>query len=382
MSDPGFMIPLNQNDYFFEPQENPRDICSAQTQNTFTKAPWWTSENIRLTTNGAVTSAAVVGTSYVIQVGVQGLVGSEGDALAVIQHAQAWVCYPNSVAGHASANLVVPSMQNSQFASFSNLGPNAPIVFGSGDYQSVAEGAFDWISLSPWTPVQDDFLEQSVSGGHCCIIANVAGLSVANQTQTGFTGNAVGAVIPDNAALNGAINVCSNIYQAQSNIVIEPMPFHGRAPHGLAFLAGAPESLRPFETAVEATAINQRGRINPALRKALRGLPSAGRLFKPAASPPKALRLVPHKAASSGHLARILREGEIGAVETVEAREPKFGGGQRRKLRLPAHGLHALRAEIEIDPNDAPGTVHAIQITQTDANGARGGITAAFVVVP
>jgi hypothetical protein len=378
------MIPLNQNDYFFEPQENPRNICSAQTQNTFTKAPWWTSENIRLTKGGAVTSAAVVGTSYVIQVGVQGLVGSEGDALAVIQHAQAWVCYPNSVAGHASANLVVPSMQNSNFASFSNLGPNAPIVFGSGDYQSVSEGAFDWISLSPWTPVVDDFLEQSTSGGHCCIIANVAGLSVANQTATGFTGNAVGAVIPDNAALHNAVNVCSNIYQAQCNIVIEPMPFHGRVPvpHGLAFLAGAPESTKAFETAVEVTAIDQRGRIDPALRKALRGLPNAGRVFKPAAAPPKSLRLVPHKTASSGHLARILREGEIGAVEALAARDLKFGGGARRKLNLPTHGLMALRAEIEIDPNDAPGTVHAIQITQTDTGGARGGITAAFVVVP
>jgi hypothetical protein len=35
---------------------------------------------------------------------------------------------------------------------------------------------------------------------------------------------------------------------------------------------------------------------------------------------------------------------------------------------------------IELDPMEPPGTVHAIEITQTDANGARGGIRAGIVV--
>jgi hypothetical protein len=36
---------------------------------------------------------------------------------------------------------------------------------------------------------------------------------------------------------------------------------------------------------------------------------------------------------------------------------------------------------VEPDPNDPPGTVHAIEVTQTDANGARGGIRVGVVVM-
>src|SRR6201997_3706529 len=73
MTDPGFMIPLNQNDFDFPYDSGGRDICSAANQQTYTKAPWWTCENIRLTAGGTPTPSAVVGTTYVIQVGIQGL---------------------------------------------------------------------------------------------------------------------------------------------------------------------------------------------------------------------------------------------------------------------------------------------------------------------
>jgi hypothetical protein len=47
---------------------------------------------------------------------------------------------------------------------------------------------------------------------------------------------------------------------------------------------------------------------------------------------------------------------------------------------LPPHGLQALRVTVELDPNEPLGTVHAIEITQTDADGARGRIRAGIVV--
>src|SRR5271168_2829231 len=104
MPDPGFMIPLNLNDFLFPLEGGSRDICSAATQQTYTKAPWWTCENIQLTTGGIATPSAVVGTPYVIQVGIEGLPAQGGDTTpAAIQNVEAWVCYPNTVAGGASA---------------------------------------------------------------------------------------------------------------------------------------------------------------------------------------------------------------------------------------------------------------------------------------
>ena len=76
---------------------------SAANQQTYTQALWWTSENVQLTTGGTATPSAVVGTSYVIQVGVQGLNAQDGSSTPVlIENVQAWVCFPNTVAGHAS----------------------------------------------------------------------------------------------------------------------------------------------------------------------------------------------------------------------------------------------------------------------------------------
>jgi hypothetical protein len=52
MPDPGFMIPLNLNDFLFPFDNGTRDICSSANQQTYTKAPWWTCENIQLTSGG------------------------------------------------------------------------------------------------------------------------------------------------------------------------------------------------------------------------------------------------------------------------------------------------------------------------------------------
>jgi len=385
MADPGFMIPLNLNDFLFPNDNGGRDICSIANQQTYTKAPWWTCENIQLTAGGTPTPSAVVGTTYVIQVGVEGLPAQGGSTTpAAIQNVEAWVCYPNTVAGGASATLVVPSMQNSKFASFSNTTNTAPLLFfdpNATDYQNPIDGGFAWVNLSPWTPTQEDFLEQSEFGGHCCIIANAAGQSSLEDASDPNSGEPVGVVITDNSQLSTDFNICNSLYQGQRNIVIVPAG-GGQIRTGLVFLSGAPEQRTRQRTTIAVTAIDQGGQVDPALLKALSSGPYAGLTLKPAPSPPRSLRLARHEHIPHGWLAKIIHEAEEIVEELLGLGKHPFGGGHQLHLSLPPQGLQPLRMAVELDPGEPPGTVHAIDITQTNANGTRGGIRAGVVVVP
>jgi hypothetical protein len=100
------------------------------------------------------------------------------------------------------------------------------LVFGGGDYQDRSEGGFQWISLSAWTPTEEDFLEQAENGGHCCVIANATGL--ADFDTRSDSGEPVGVTITDNSQLT-EIDVCHNLYQAQRNIVIVPIAKGGKS---------------------------------------------------------------------------------------------------------------------------------------------------------
>jgi hypothetical protein len=372
-TDPGFMIPLNEQDFSFPFDNGMRSICDSQVQQTFTHAPWWTCENIQFTkTVDAVT--ARVGDKVVIQVGAQGLRSSEGDTPALVQNVQAWVCFPNTVPGRADAALVVPSMQNNAFAFFSNLTENAPLVFGNGIYQDTGHG-FAWVSLSPWTPTVEDFLEQGVEGGHCCIIANAAGISDADL-QPVPDGESVGTVITDNSQLNGTINVCSSLYQAQRNVVIVPAQ-QGQIRHGFAFLSGLPRQERASRTTVSVTALDQGGKVDPILLKVLAGGPYAGMPLKAASAPPKSLRLARHDHRWNGWLCQIIYEAEEILEELFGH---TFGSGHKVHLTLPPQGLQPLRVTAELDPSEPAGTVHSLEIAQTDTNGARGGIRVGIVV--
>jgi hypothetical protein len=374
MADPGFMIPLNEQDFDFPNDGGQRNICDPANQQTYTHAPWWTCENIQLTgTVDAVT--ARVGDTVVIQVGIQGLNAQGGFTTpASIQQVQAWVCYPNTVAGAASATLVVPSMQNNAFAFFSNTTPGAPEVFGGGPYQGSP--GFQLISLSAWTPSVEDFLEQAGNEGHCCVIANAAGQS---SVEDG-SGEAVGVNITDNSQLNNDINVCTSLYQAQRNIVIVPASAGGQIRPGFGFVSGVPNQTRPTRTSIAVTAIDQGSQVDPVLLKVLGGGPYAGLPLKPASSAPKSLRLARHDHKWNSWLCKIVHEAEEIVEELLGLGTHPFGGGHRLHLNLPPHGLQPLRLTVELDPAEAPGTVHAIEITQTDANGARGGIRAGIVV--
>jgi hypothetical protein len=377
-SNPGFMIPLNERDSSFPFDNGTRNICDPQIQAKFTGAPWWTCENIQFTeTLDAVT--ARVGDKVVIQVGAQGLPGSDGATPALVQNVQAWVCYPNTVPGQANTALVVPSMTNNAFAFFSDLTENAPIVFGDGTYQDT-DAAFAWISLSPWTPTMEDFLDQG-GGGHCCIIANAAGIADADLEARPPSGDPVGTVITDNSQLNTTINhpginVCSSLYQAQRNVVIVPAQ-QGQISHGFAFLSGLPRHERASTTTVSVTALDQGEKIDPILLKVLAGGPYAGMPLKAASTPPKSLRLARHDHRWNGWLCRIIHEAEE-ILEEIFAHS--FGSGHKLHLTLPPKGLQPLRVTAELDPSDAAGTVHSLEITQTDTNGVQGGIRVGIVV--
>ena len=192
----GFMIPVNQQDFLtiHAPTQDPRNICTASGERTI-GAPWYTCENIQLTnTVSAVT--ARVGDNVTIQVGIQALV-TEFSVTQSIFNVQAWVCYPNTVAGETDLSLVVPSMQ-SQPASF--VGNVSLDSSSSTNYQQSP--GFQWISLSLWKPTPQDFIDQG--GGHCCIIANAYGRG---------NGDDVGQPTIANSDLQTQIRVCTDLYK-------------------------------------------------------------------------------------------------------------------------------------------------------------------------
>ena len=310
-------------------------------------------------------ATARVGDTVVIQVGIQGLAGRDGTTPALIQQVQAWVCYPNTVAGGADATLVVPSMQNNAFASFSDTTPNAPVVF-SGAYQDQAGVAFKWISLSPWTPTQEDFLEQGNQGGHCCVIANAAGQSDVDEGTT--DGEPVGVNITDNSQLNSTINVCSSLYlRRQRNIAIVPPLKGGQIRTGFTFLSGAPRQRESSRTSIAVSAIDQGGQIDPVLLKVLATGPYATLPLKPAGSAPKSLRLARREHKWNSWLAKIIHEAEEIVEEILGIATHPFGGGHQLHLRLPAHGLQPLAAlNLSWDPSEPAGTGACGSMTYPD----------------
>jgi len=147
-------------------------------------------------------------------------------------------------------------------------------------------------------------------------------------------------------------------------------------------LSGAPEGRTPLRTTVAVTAIDQGSQVDPVVLKALSSGPYAGLSLKPASSPPKSLRLARHDLKPRGWLAEIIHEAEEIVEELLGLEMQPFGGGHRLHLSLPAKGLQPLSMAVELDPSESAGTVHAIDITQTDPNGARGGMRVGVVVTP
>ena len=119
----GFMIPVNELDFQTILNSSSRNICDPSIERTL-QADWWTCENIKLT--GTVDEVtARVGNTVTIQVGIQALPTLESGEQLIFS-VQAWVCYPNTVAGGTDQSLVVSSMQPNKFASFSNPSTTSP----------------------------------------------------------------------------------------------------------------------------------------------------------------------------------------------------------------------------------------------------------------
>jgi hypothetical protein len=377
----GFMIPVNQLDFATILLSGAtRNICSSSMEATL-GAPWYACENIQFKgTVDAVT--ARVGDSVTIQVGLQGL-PSPGGLPQVIVSVGAWVCYPNTVTGGADSSLVVPSMQPpNPFPNYAWSLPtpiaDAPRVYNNMTYH--AGNGFLWQSLGPWIPQEDDFMDQSEHGGHCCIIANASGLF--NWQPTSSDGP-LGFQITAISELNAHIDVCTDLYQGQRNVIIVPAVSGGRGsrvPPRIGFLSGAPKQRTSFKTSVAVTAIKQGDGIDPALLEALKSGAYAGLPLKPASLPPRSLHLARHECGWNGWLSKIIHEAEEIVEELLGLDLHPFGGGHQLHLSLPAQGLQPLHLEVELDPNEPRGTVHSIEIRQTDANGARGGIRAGIVV--
>lgn len=213
------------------------------------------------------------------------------------------------------------------------------------------------------------------------MIANVSGAFDFNS-ESGFFASPVGQQIIANSELATSIDVCTDLYQGQRNIVIVGSGSgHGRRiSPGFGFLSGAPRQRTASRSTVAVTAIQQGDLVDPLLLKVLDTGPYRGLPLKPATLPPKSLRLARHECGWNSWLCKIIHEAEEIIEELLGLATHPFGGGHQLHLNLPPQGLQPLRLEVELDPTEPPGTVHSIEIKQTDANRARGGIRAGIVV--
>lgn len=129
-----------------------------------------------------------------MQVGVQAVLAAGGVTTEnQVQHVQAWVCYPSTMAGAAGA--LVPSMLTGPTPA-KDLTANPQVLFGSGqvgDYQNPATAYFQFTLDNPWTPTAQDIIPPNTTA-HCCIIATCQGLA----DVIDGSGVPVGTFIPGN----------------------------------------------------------------------------------------------------------------------------------------------------------------------------------------
>jgi hypothetical protein len=378
----GFMIPLNHADW----------TASGDRTNWCSTQAWWNNENIKLVGSSLGPTTVLAGDSVSIGVGLQGVAdgGGETQANGDVQTVQAWVCYPSPTAGHSSASLVVHSMQTTTTPELTGDNPVTGVnaAGNPGDYQSTAGSPppYEFLTLNnPWTPTAADQVgppnPNDPDSIHCCIIANSAGLSQAIRHGAGWQGNSTGVTLSGLGDLATEIDICNQPYQGQVNIAILT------ALHGIhmrrvifGFLAAGTE--RPSEVVLKVTPLAQEKGVDPALLRVLKEGPFRDLPLQPATKPLKDLRLVDNTHRFQGKLAELIRRAEELMEHRVEDEAHPFAATSGLKLKLPPHGVHPLQLEMQLDPDLPEGSVHAFDITQTEAGGRRGGIRVAAVVVP
>jgi hypothetical protein len=359
---------------------------------------WWTNVNIQLAGSVDATTARV-GDGVTVQVRLRGMLslldGQEVDSAEAATALQAWVCYPNTMPGRASANLVLPSMVGSPPTLV--YPADNPLYVPPPDVASPASdpGALtDWQSLGPvWQPGPQDLVPPNAAT-HACIIANAQGLAFwdpQNPTQTGPTENLpVGTAVDSTLA---QIDICTEPHQGQVNIAVIPAPagmIRTGGVHGFGFLAGLAGSREGGRVVLEVVPVEQTGEVDPAVLRVLRSGPYAHLALHPAVTPPRrvSLRRNPHEC--EGPLAALIREAEEIIEDVIEDLERLLGHhdrsrakGTRLRLTLPPSGVQPLLFETELDHDAGPGAVHVFDLVQkTEGSGEHGGCRVALVVVP
>jgi hypothetical protein len=367
----GFMIPLNEADW-----------GDGGVRDSWCAAPnaWWTNENIYLANSTWGPTDAGVGDEVTITVGVQGLVDSDGtSARARVAGVQAWACLPTT-GPTGTAGVVVPSMQAAGPPVWT-AGETIMPASNPSEYHVTAgtPPPFAWIPVGTWTPTASDIVAPNTST-HCCLIANCWGVADATGPVSNPGGNPVGAQIPADLA---GIDVCTSSYQGQCNIAIVPATGPPSSPYmaRFGFVALNPSLRDPTEVVLEVRPVVQE-HLDPPILRALQTGHHGSQALAPSASGVNAMRLRHNEHQQERGLAALLREAEEIVEELVEELTHRSRETSRLRLKLPPKGVHPLLCEIELDPNEPPGSVHVFDITQTDRNGRRGGIRIVTVVVP
>ncbi len=370
-----FLIPLNELD---------NGVRTGWCTGKPAGQPWYTNENIYLT--GSLSRTEVqVGQAAMINVGIQGLQIADlpggGNLNSYIQNVQVWVCYGNtSSPGRTTESLVLPSWSKLTptpgFAGSAYVLCSNPIL---DEYQSNLGPYYFLAAMGPWSPTDDDLMGHETDGTvHCCIVANCSGTG----TVTGGGQEPVGTVLSS----VDEVDICNNQYQGQCNIAIVPFSSHKRRAGSLVqefgFLAASVDANQPTHVILEVTPVPQQSQVDRAVLGSLKSGPYRDLPLQPASSGLKRLRLTKNTYKLKGHLAGIIREAERIVEEAIEAVVHPFPRNSRLRLHLPPGGVQPLLLEIELDAALTPGSVHAFDITQTEADGRRGGIRLGAVVVP
>jgi hypothetical protein len=364
----GFMIAVNEAD-FADGGQRGNGWCQTTA--------WWANDNVFLVdAAGNPVTTPRVDEPVTVQVGFQGIGGVMDDiTTATIQQVQAWICHPSTTIGFAGT--VLPSSQANPPSADTPVSV-MEVAPGSGYYGpgwTAAEvGGFAppyaLVSLSPaWTPSVNDLLSPN-TGIHCCVVVTSMGTADDNSTeQTGF-----GALGLD------SIDICANQYQAQRNVVLAGLPVRGPItgrPFQLGFLVANRNQEGRRQVALDARPLDPSVGIDPA---ALRLLHRDISLQPASVEAVRSVRVTANALEQAGRVREIIREAE----EIIDEVLDDVGQTQvnRAHVTLPPGGVQPMLLEIVFNDEMPVGSVSVVDVTETDADGERGGLRVIVVRTP
>jgi hypothetical protein len=358
---------------------------------------WWTNNSIQFA--GTQDNAtARVGDNVTIQVEIRALTEGlhlDGDVECQVTSIQAWICYPNTVAGNASVNLIVHSMNPTVMGRTLPPSlippPESPLIVFTNPSFFDPGNSTGFKNLNPmWKPTQDDILPPNLDA-HACIVATCAGLIDIN----GPTFSVGTRIFNDNLSL---FNICNDPHQGQRNIAILHIGLQrlhlGPLPFG--FISGlANQDRGRTRITISAARIPpQDGRIEPVTHAILATSAAYGDLpLKPSPLPLKNIKLRHNHHKCTGWLEEIVGEAEeiiedvVDDLERLIGCDPgdKDGKGTKLHVTIPAEGsgFVPLLFEVELGEGEEEGNVHVFDLVQTNGDlGETGGCRVAVVVTP